>query len=249
VAPGVVAVSSGGTPRPATTTVVEDTIVRVAGQDFTLRLRALDQPGAAIPVDSTRALALEQGGRAAAEGTGFAPGSRVTLYLVSAAGQPLLLGAATVDGEGAFAGAGAVPATLAPGDYTLQVNGIDADAQPRTVTLGVEVTPPPPVLALAAVADEVRPAVGDTVTITLTVTNSGRGAALDVVIPRAFREPGFAVVRTTPVDGTYRAVAQEWAIPRIEPGARARLLLTAVVLAPGAAQPAPAQPPTPQPTP
>jgi hypothetical protein len=104
------------------------------------------------------------------------------------------------------------------------------------VALGVEVVPPPPELVLAATPDQPSPAVGDTLVITLTVTNEGRGVATDVVIPRAFREPGLRLVRTTPVEGSYNAATQEWTIGRIDPGARARMLLTVVVLPPAASQ-------------
>jgi hypothetical protein len=212
--------------------VVQDTIVRVAAGDFTLRLRAVDAPGAAIPIDSTRVLQLEHGGRATAEGSGFAPGTFVTLYVFGATVQPALLGTVAVGADGGFAASVPVPATLAPGDYTLQVNGVDRTTAARSVALGVEVAPPPPDLVLTATPDQPSPAGGDTITITLTVTNEGRGPAVDVVIPRAFKEPGFAIVRTTPLEGSYRASNQEWTIGRIEPGARARMLLTAIVLPP-----------------
>ena len=79
--------------------------------------------------------------------------------------------------------------------------------------------------------------VGDTVTITLTVLNTGRGPALNVVIPRAFTESGFIIVRTTPVDGSYNDATKQWTIPRIDAGGRARLLLTAIVVPPAAPQP------------
>jgi hypothetical protein len=214
--------------------VVQDTIVRVRDGGFTLRLRAADETGAALPVDSSRTLQLEHGGRATADGSGFAPDTYVTLYLLAPAGAPTLLGTVPVAADGAFAAALPIAATLPAGVYTLQVNGIDLASVPRSVAIGVEVVPPPPDLDLTATPDEKSPSVGDTITITLTVTNHGRGPAIDVVIPRAFTEPGFTVVRTTPIEGTYRASTQEWSIARIEPGAHARLLLTAVVLPPSA---------------
>ena len=214
--------------------VVQDTIVRVHDAGFTLRLRAADESGAALPVDSSRMLQLEHGGRATADGSGFAPSTYVTLYLMAPGTTPTLLGTVPVTADGAFAAALPIAATLPAGLYTLQVNGIDPASVPRSVALDVEVVLPPPDLDLTATPDQAAPAVGDTITITLTVTNHGRGPAIDVVIPRAFTEPGFTVVRTTPIEGTYRAATQEWSIARIEPGAHARLLLTAVVVPPTA---------------
>jgi hypothetical protein len=74
--------------------------------------------------------------------------------------------------------------------------------------------------------------VGDTISITLTVTNVGRGPAIDVVIPRAFAEPGFRVVTATPQQGSYNASTGTWSIPRIEAGANAKLVFTVIVLPP-----------------
>jgi hypothetical protein len=232
--PGTATSTAAGAPRPATLEVVQDTVLRLSTDAITLRLRALDAPGAAIPVDSTRTVLLEQGGRAATDGVGFTPGSYVTAYLYAAGRAPLLLGAVPVAQDGSFAASLPVPDTLAAGDYTLQVNGVDHTATPRAVGIGVEVAGPPPELELAATPDERAPAAGDTVTITLVVTNVGRGPAVDVVIPRAFREPGFAVVRAAPLEGAYNAATHDWAIRRIERGAQARLRLTAVVLPPDA---------------
>jgi hypothetical protein len=218
--------------------VVQDTIVRLAGGDFTLRLRATDQPGAAIPIDASRTLQLEHGGQATTDGSGFAAGTFVSLYLVAPAGTPVLLGTVPVASDGTFATTQPISETLPPGSYTLQVNGIDRNATPRAVGLGVEVAPPAPELELAATPSEPSPMVGDTITITLTVTNRGPGPAVDVVIPRAFQEPGFTVVTTTPLEGSYDAATHEWKIGRIEAGAHARMLLTAVVVLPAAPQPA-----------
>jgi hypothetical protein len=236
VAPGTATSVTGGIRQPVPTEVLQDTIVRAAGDGFTLRLRASDQPGAAIPIDGTRTLQLEQGGRAMADGTGFAPGTFVTMYLVTAGGSPSLLGRVPVTPDETFSAALPIPSGLAEGTYTLQVNGIGPNARARSVALGVEVVPPPPELDLVATPDQRSPAVGDTVVITLTVTNHGRGVATDVVIPRAFREPGLRLVRTTPIEGRYDAGTQEWTIGRIEPGAHARMLLTVVILAPAASQ-------------
>jgi hypothetical protein len=235
-APGSASGTTGGVAQPVTTEVVQDTVIRVTGGDFSLRLRATDQPGNAIPIDSSRTLVLEHGGRARADGGGFAPSTVVSLFLVNAARQSALLGTAPVAADGTFSTAVPVADTLAAGSYTLQLIGIDRGAVRRSLSLGVDVEPPAAQLDLTSTPDQSSPAVGDTITITLTVTNTGRGAATDVVIPRAFHEPGFTIVRTTPVDGRYDASKQEWTIDRIDPGARARMLLTVVVLPPTAPQ-------------
>ena len=235
-APGTATSTVGGVPRPVTTEVVQDTIVRVTDGEFALRLHAADDTGLAIPVDTSRTLAFEQSGQAAVGGKGFAPGSFATVYLFTAAGEPLLLATIPVAPDGSFAAAVAIPDGLATGVYTLQVNGIDREFTSRAVALGVEIGLPPPDLILTATPDEQSPAVGDTIIVTVTVTNIGRGPAINAVIPRAFREPGFVVVRTDPLDGTYNPATEQWTIPRIEAGAAARMLLTVVVLPPTESQ-------------
>jgi hypothetical protein len=209
--------------------VVQDTVLRLTGSDFALRLHTTDQAGAAIPVDSASTLWLEHGGRAAADGSGFAPGTFVTLYLLAATGEPMLLGTVPVRPDGSFSAEVPVNAAVPAGYYTLQVNGVAPGSLPRSVALGVGVAPPLPDLVLTATANEPSPAVGDTIIVTITVTNEGPGPAIDAVIPRAFREPGFVVLRTDPLEGEYNPTNETWTIPRIEPGARARMLLTVVI--------------------
>lgn len=227
---------TNGVSKPLVPEVVQDTVVRLDAGDLSLRVRAKDQPGAVIPVDSSATLELESGGSTVSEGTGFKPGTRVAIYLIAPDGTPRLLGQVVVALDGSFATTLPLPEGLTPGNYTLQVNGVDKNGRARSLGLGVEVDLPPADLDLTATPDQSSPAVGDTITITLTVTNQGRGPAIDVVIPRAFTEPGFTIVRTTPLDGTYNAARQEWSIPRIDPAANARLLLTVIVIPPGAPQ-------------
>lgn len=236
-APPTVPPGNGTTTTPAgtvpvTTTVVQDTTLRLTAGPITLSLRSKDQSGAPIAVDTNKAIVLDRGGQAATDGTGFKPATVVTLYLYPKNGTPILLGTIPVTANGTFAGAGLIPASLPPGEYTLQVIGIDNTGTPRSAALGVTVTDPPPMLEFAVTPSTVTPAVGDTITLTLTVTNIGTGAATNVVIPRAFNEPGFRIVQTTPLDGRYDAASMTWTIDRIEAGGVARLRFTAIVLPP-----------------
>ncbi len=117
------------------------------------------------------------------------------------------------------------------------MNGVDRHHTPRTIALIVDVSEPPADVELTATPNELSPQVGDTITIALAVRNKGAGTAVNVVIPRAFLETGFTVVKAVPADGSYSAATHEWTIPRIAPGAIARLLLTAVVLPPAPSAP------------
>lgn len=236
-APGTAGSTVNGVTQPVAATVVNDSVIVVSpAPNVALRLRTEDSSGVAIEVDSTGILSYEHGGRAGTSGTGFKANTVVTVYAYAngAPGQPQLLARLTVAADGTFDTTTLVPAGLLPGFYTLQVNGIDKDDTARSVAVGIEVTDPPAELVLRSEADRPTPAVGDSIVITLTVTNEGPGPALDVLIPRAFNEPGFRIVATLPLEGTYDEPTQAWRIPRIDPAGRARMRITAIVLAPTA---------------
>lgn len=216
---------------PTTIEVVKDTVLRVTGPGYTISVRSTDVTGAPMPVAGLT-LQLEQGGNASTEGTGFGPGTWVTLYIYGVDKQPRFLGRVLVRADGSFATSFPIPADLPEGPYTLQVNGVDAQGRARNAALGVEVVEPTPDLIFTAVPNRTDMVVGDTVTFTLTVQNIGRGPAIDVVIPRAFDEPGFRFVSATPVDGRFDVATTTWTIPRIERTATARLTLRAIVLSP-----------------
>jgi uncharacterized repeat protein (TIGR01451 family) len=228
-APGTSTVTTNGAPTTVTTRVVQDTSLVMTGPDFALSLRGVDSTGTPLPIENMT-LQLEGAGRAATSGSGFAPGSIVSVFIFGPNGQPILLGTVVVRPDGTFDTSLPIPSTLPPGNYTLQVNGVDAQYRPRTVELGVQIVEPPAELQFTAVPSENQPAVGDTISITLTVTNVGRGPAIDVVIPRAFSEPGFRVITATPQQGSYNASTGTWSIPRIEAGANAKLVFTVIVL-------------------
>jgi hypothetical protein len=229
--PGTSTVNTSGTPTTVSTRVVQDTSLVMTGPDFTLSLRGVDSTGTPLPIENM-AVQLERSGRASTSGSGFAPGSIVSVFIFGPNGQPILLGTVVVRPDGTFDTSLPIPSSLPPGNYTLQVNGVDAQYRPRTVQLGVQIVEPPAELQFTAIPSENQPAVGDTISITLTVTNVGRGPAIDVVIPRAFAEPGFRVVTATPQQGSYNASTGTWSIPRIEAGANAKLVFTVIVLPP-----------------
>ena len=110
------------------------------------------------------------------------------------------------------------------------MNGRDTKGALRSISVEVEVAEPPPELMLTSVPSVTEPAVGDTITLVLTVRNTGTGSAMDVVIPRAFDERGFKLLRAVPEHGTFNADRREWTISRIAAGGQARLVLTVVVL-------------------
>ncbi len=233
--PGTGTVTTGGVTQPVRMLVLRDTTLQVSATPLTLSLRAGDADSVAIPIDSTGTLRFDIGGTMRFDGSGYQPGTFVTLYSYMANGPPLLLGQVLVAGDGTFTTAFPVPASLVAGSYTLQVNGINGTGVPASAAIGVVLDTPPPDLLFTSTIDQLAPAVGDTTAITLDVRNRGSGPAIDVLVPRAFEEPGLRILLITPRDGTYDALTHVWTIPRIDPGATARLVLTVLVLRPAAA--------------
>ncbi len=69
-------------------------------------------------------------------GTGYAPFSTVTVLVYS---TPTVLGTAVADENGAFTFTGKLPAGLAAGSHTLVAAGVDANGDPRYLTMAVTV--------------------------------------------------------------------------------------------------------------
>ena len=87
-------------------------------------------------------------------------------------------------------------------------------------------------VGVTTIADRPAPLVGETVTFTVTVSNSGPSPATGVVVTDAL-PAGLTFVSATPSQGTY--VAPDWTIGTLsETGPPATLTLVATVTAPGA---------------
>lgn len=120
----------------------------VEGDDFAVRVEG-------TPGGST--IELEPGGTVRVSGFGFQPVSQVDVWLFS---DPTYLGALTVAADGTFDGRLPVP-VLAPGEHTLQVNGVSSDGQVRSTSVGLVVrsvvAPEPVTDALPATGSDISP--------------------------------------------------------------------------------------------
>ena len=108
--------------------------LRADGPGFSMTLSPLDaagQPSALMPDGRLR---LTAQGTVRLSGEGFAPGSRVEVWVFS---EPTYLGELTVSSDGTFEGALTLPRSLATGDHTLQVNGTSAQGTVRSLSLPV----------------------------------------------------------------------------------------------------------------
>ncbi len=109
------------------------------GDGFTLKLAGVDDRGQSLGVTNDAALVLRRDNSALVEGTGFAPNNDVQVYIFS---QPRLLGTISTNSTGSFSGLVPVPADLAIGPHTMQINAFNTDGTVRSLSLGVVLQAP-----------------------------------------------------------------------------------------------------------
>jgi hypothetical protein len=147
LSPGVASVIVNGSAQASTVRVVEDSVVQVANNDFSMTMVALDDARRARTVDTgTGTLRLEQGAQVQVAGRGFLPGTVVTVWLFS---EPRRLGQILVRGDGTYEDRMPVPIDIQLGEHTLQANGVDQSQAERSVSLGVRLDEPADIVANA----------------------------------------------------------------------------------------------------
>ena len=145
--PGEVVTRRNGQPDSVVVEVVRRNTVQVreaGSESFRLSVTALNQQGEPIAVSETDPVVeVDQVGSIQSGGDGFEPGSAATVYIFSPDG-PILLGALMVGADGSFSGSYPLPAGISIGRHTLQVNGLDAGGNERSIALGIRVSPSTP---------------------------------------------------------------------------------------------------------
>jgi hypothetical protein len=94
---------------------------------------------AAIPVDSRGRVQMVKSNNVESQGSGLAPNTEFAVYLFS---DPQLLGIGKTDAQGSFFASFPVENELPVGDHTLQVKGLLAGGQTRSVSLPISVVEP-----------------------------------------------------------------------------------------------------------
>lgn len=107
--------------------------IRLAGDNWNLQIKALNEDGSAAPVNNL-ALSLVEGSRTSFSGNGFKPLTEVNVYLFS---TPKFLGKVTTDANGSYVGNLPVPVGMAPGLHTLQLGGYLPDGSFITQSIAV----------------------------------------------------------------------------------------------------------------
>jgi hypothetical protein len=109
----------------------------VATSGTAVVLEAYDADSKLVPVtDGSASFEGLTGGYVSVHGAGFKPGTTVDVWLFS---TPVLLGVPTVQSDGTFSAMLALPSDTAVGQHTIQVNGVTADSETISASLGVRV--------------------------------------------------------------------------------------------------------------
>lgn len=108
------------------------------GDNWQVSLEATDTQGNSLVLDDSGNIVLNSDRFVQFQGTGFAPGSIIKVWLFS---DPSSIADVVADSNGNFTGSAQLPAEIENGNHTVQLNGLSKDGQVRSVALGVVVQP------------------------------------------------------------------------------------------------------------
>lgn len=130
--------TSAGIPTDVSVTAIEEqSLAVVEGEGWTMAVSVESTQGSIQPSNSGALVTLVRDEAAQVVGSGFMPGTRAEVWLFS---EPTLLGTVTVDDNGKFTGAVNIDGRLiAPGEHTLQLQGVGVDGFIKAANLGVSV--------------------------------------------------------------------------------------------------------------
>lgn len=161
----------------------------------------------------------------------YVPGTGVwTVGTVATADFPVLTIRATVG----HPGSGLPPAVT----NTAAVAGREYDPDPSNNTDSVTETPQYADLAIDKVVSDARPNVGDTITYTVTLSNTGRDEASGVTVLDGI-PAGLRFVSAIPSQGTYDAGTGVWDVGTVDALFARTLTIRATVLPPASGTPQP----------
>jgi hypothetical protein len=108
------------------------------GDNWQVALEATDTEGTPLVLDDSGNIVLNSDRFVQFQGTGFAPGSIIKVWLFS---DPSSIADVVADSNGNFTGSAQLPSDIPNGEHTVQLNGLSKDGQIRSVALGVVVQP------------------------------------------------------------------------------------------------------------
>jgi hypothetical protein len=128
--------TSGGMPETVSVTGLPASgSVVVEGGGWAVSVIADQDNGVVENPDGTVLVRLDQSSMGTTSGSGFLPGTLATVWLFS---EPTLMATVTVDENGEFSSEFLVDSRLiAPGEHTLQIQGVGTDGYIKAANLGV----------------------------------------------------------------------------------------------------------------
>jgi hypothetical protein len=108
------------------------------GGTWQVALEATDTNGTPLALDDYGNIILNPDRFVEFQGTGFAPGSIIKVWLFS---DPASLADVRADANGTFTGRAQLPVEIPEGQHTVQLNGLSQNGTVRSVSLGVIVQP------------------------------------------------------------------------------------------------------------
>jgi hypothetical protein len=108
------------------------------GDGWLVNLEATNSNGTPLRIDESGNIILNSDRVVQFSGAGFAPGSKIKVWLFS---DPTALTTVTAGADGTFTGFANLPSGIDVGQHTVQLNGLTEDGQIRSVSLGVVVEP------------------------------------------------------------------------------------------------------------
>jgi hypothetical protein len=135
---GVIAVitENGQIVEVTVTVLPTENGILVVGPDFSARISTEDVDGSPLEVDDQGRIKLQGGTVLNVKVSGFAPNSVITLWLFS---DPASFGEFTVDSNGELEISVPIPDGVALGEHTVQMNGVSANGELRTMNVAVVV--------------------------------------------------------------------------------------------------------------
>jgi len=131
-------VTENGVPVEITVSVLPtENGLMIVGPDFSAEISTVDVDGSPLEIDDQGRVVLQSGTVLNVKVSGFAPNSTITLWLFS---SPLSLGEFTVDSNGELDISVVIPESVTLGDHTVQLNGVSASGELRTMNVSVVVT-------------------------------------------------------------------------------------------------------------
>ena len=109
------------------------------GNGWEMSVGSFSPTGKPTALGSNGTLILTAGGTLPVGGSGYAPGTDATVYLMS---TPALLGVLPITAQGTLQGTLTLPTGMSPGSHTLQVNGLTPNGEILSISLGITATEP-----------------------------------------------------------------------------------------------------------